>query len=123
MAEVRAVLARQDGVASWSQLRAAGLQRHHLDRMLRRRELVRVHPRVYADHSGPLTWSQRAWAAVLHAEPAALCLDSAEPQADRSAVIHVAVAAERRWRHRPGYGSTAWPASGISCAGRPVRRA
>lgn len=90
------MLVGQDGVATWSQLRAAGLQRHDLDRMLRRREIVRVHRRVYVDHTGPLTWSQRAWAAVLHAGPAALCLESAEPDPDPDAVIHVAVDRTRR---------------------------
>ena len=96
VAALCAVLASQDGVASWSQLRDTGLQRHDLERMLRRRELVRVHRRVYVDHTGPLTWSQRAWAAVLHAAPAALCLESAEPRPDPAALIHVAVASERR---------------------------
>lgn len=100
--EVRAVLAGQDGVATWSQLRNAGMQRHDLERMLRRRELVRVHPRVYVDHTGPLTWVQRAWAAVLHAEPAALCLESAAPEPDPDADIHVAVARERRVSAPPG---------------------
>lgn len=31
-----------------------------------------MHPGVYVDHTGPLTWDQRAWAATLHAWPAAL---------------------------------------------------
>ncbi|WP_182524754.1 hypothetical protein [Nocardioides dongkuii] len=95
-ADVSDLLRRQDGVASWRQLRAAGVRRHDLDRMLRRRELRRVHPRVYVDHTGPLSWRQRAWAAVLHAEPAALCLASAEPSPDPAGSIHVAVEAGRR---------------------------
>lgn len=41
-------------------------------RLLRRRELAVVHPGVYVDHTGPLTVRQRTWAAVLHAQPAAL---------------------------------------------------
>jgi hypothetical protein len=32
---------------------------------------------VYVDHTGPLTWRQRAWAAVLYAWPAVLAGDSA----------------------------------------------
>ena len=36
-----------------------------------------MHHGVYVDHTGPLTWPQRAWAAVLYAAPAALCLESA----------------------------------------------
>jgi hypothetical protein len=37
---------------------------------------------VYVDHTGPLTWIQRAWAAVLFAWPAALSHDSAIRAAD-----------------------------------------
>jgi hypothetical protein len=39
--------------------------------------LARVHPGVYADHTGRLSWGQRAWAAVLALEPAALSGSSA----------------------------------------------
>lgn len=100
--ELRELLSLQDGVASWSQMRTLGLQRHDLDRMLRRRELVRVHPRVYVDHAGPLTWDQRAWAAVLHAAPAALCLESADPDPDPDRAIQVAIDARRRVAARDG---------------------
>lgn len=62
----------QDGVVSRRQALAAGLLDSDLRRLLRRRELAVVHPGVYVDHTGPLTVSQRTWAAVLHAEPAAL---------------------------------------------------
>lgn len=59
-----------------------------------------MHPGVYVDHTGPLTWRQRAWAAVLVTGPdAALCLDSAlrahegtGRKTNDEAVIHVAVA-------------------------------
>ena len=40
--------------------------------MVRRRELVIAHPGVYVNHTGPLTWEQRAWVAVLACWPAAL---------------------------------------------------
>ena len=43
-----------------------------IERMIRRREWVRVHRGVYANHTGPLSWQQRAWAAVLLLTPAAL---------------------------------------------------
>jgi len=36
-----------------------------------------VHPGVYVEHTGPLTWKQQAWAAVLYYWPAALAGDSA----------------------------------------------
>ena len=44
---------------------AAGLTSDDVARLIRRREWARVHPGVYVDHTGPLPWSQRAWAAVL----------------------------------------------------------
>jgi hypothetical protein len=39
--------------------------------------LARVHPGVYVDHTGSLSWPQRAWAALLSCWPAALCAESA----------------------------------------------
>jgi hypothetical protein len=71
--------------------------------MLRRRELATVHPGVYVDHTGTPTWLQRAWAAVLAVEPAALCRGSAlravqgpgMPGHDDSGPIHVAVDRDR----------------------------
>ncbi|MFD4325120.1 hypothetical protein ACFWQC_10825 [Nocardioides sp. NPDC058538] len=54
----------QDGVATDAQLTAGGLTRIDIERSVRRNELRRVHPRVYVNHTGPLTWEQRAWAAV-----------------------------------------------------------
>lgn len=54
-----------------------GQRRHAIARMVRRRELAVVHPGVYVDHTGTLTWKQRAWAAVLLTWPAALSHDSA----------------------------------------------
>ena len=45
--------------------------------MLRRREWARVHPGVYVAHTGPLSWPQRAWSAVLLVAPAALSGSSA----------------------------------------------
>lgn len=57
-----------------------------------------MHPGVYVDHTGELSWLQRAWAAVLFADPAALCHDSAirvadapERRAGADSVIHVAI--------------------------------
>jgi len=58
------------------QLLAAGHTDADIRRMVRRRELTRVHPGVYVDHTGPLTWMQRAWAGVLAVWPAALAAES-----------------------------------------------
>lgn len=71
----------------------AGLAEHEIRRLLRRNEWARVHPGVYVDHTGPLTWIQRAWAAVLYAAPAALCFESA--LGAQSTPIHVAVERQR----------------------------
>ncbi len=91
--DVDDLLRQQDGVISRRQALDAGLQEHEIRRLLRRNEWARVHAGVYVDHTGPLTWSQRAWAAVLYAAPAALCFDSALG-AD-ALPIHVAVAQQR----------------------------
>ncbi|MEZ0579568.1 type IV toxin-antitoxin system AbiEi family antitoxin domain-containing protein [Nocardioides sp. MH1] len=72
MDEVSAQLSLQDGVISRQQALAAGLAPHAIARLLRRREWAPVHPGVYVDHTGPLSWRQRAWAAVLACWPAAL---------------------------------------------------
>ncbi|MGV0812247.1 type IV toxin-antitoxin system AbiEi family antitoxin domain-containing protein [Mycolicibacterium boenickei] len=87
------VLGQQAGVVSRRQALDAGMQEHEIRRLLRRNEWARVHDGVYVDHTGPLTWLQRAWAAVLYAAPAALCLESA--LSDDSSVIHVAVSRQR----------------------------
>lgn len=70
-------LQEQHGVIARRQALASGLQPHDIRRLLRRREWALVHPGVYVDHTGPLTWTQRAWAAVLSAWPAALAHESA----------------------------------------------
>ncbi|MGH3353139.1 MAG: hypothetical protein ACRDPS_20920 [Nocardioides sp.] len=97
-------LRMQDGVASYAQLIAGGVTRIDIERRLRRNELRRVHPRVYAGHTGPLTWTQRAWAAVLYAEPAFLCWISLEQPKGRDAgdPIHVAIDKSRRVRPQDG---------------------
>ena len=95
------LLADQDGVVSWAQL-ADVAEGHDVERMIRRRELRWVHARVYVDHTGPLTRSQREWAAVLYAGRSALCLESALPGNDDERPIHVAIDATRRVRDLPG---------------------
>ncbi|MGA5546346.1 type IV toxin-antitoxin system AbiEi family antitoxin domain-containing protein [Mycobacterium sp. NPDC051198] len=91
--DIEDVLRQQSGVISRRQALDAGLQQHDIRRLLRRNEWARVHDGVYVDHTGPLSWLQRAWAAVLYAAPAALCLESA--LTDEGAVIHVAVSRDR----------------------------
>ncbi len=83
------------------QLLAGGLTENDVRRLLRRRNLVRVHPGVMVDHNGPLTHRQRLWAAVLLGAPAALWGPSAlspttTAGAGASGPVHVAVDLTRR---------------------------
>lgn len=87
------MLRQQSGVISRRQALDAGLQHHQIRRMLRRNEWKRVHHGVYVDHTGPPTWPQRAWAAVLYAAPAASGLESA--LSIEGPLIHVAVSRHR----------------------------
>ena len=90
-------LTDQAGVTCRRQLLRVGWTDNDIRRAVRRRDLAAVHRGVYVDHTGPLTWEQRAWAAVLFAWPAALCDDSAlrafepERRATEAGPIHVAV--------------------------------
>jgi hypothetical protein len=84
--ELEHLLSRvQDGVVSRRQLRELGACDHDIARMVRRRDLVPVHPGVYAAHTGQLTWVQRAWVAVLACWPAALSHQSALPDRPETA--------------------------------------
>lgn len=104
------LLALQSGVVSRRQLHDAGLQPHDLKRLLRRRDLVRLHDGVFVDHTGTLTWLQRAWAGVLLAWPAALSHDSAIRATDGPGrtgrddrTIHLAVDRRRSLAVPAGY--------------------
>lgn len=46
---MRRLLEEQSGVVSRRQLLALGARKHDIDRLVRRRELTRVHPGVYVD--------------------------------------------------------------------------
>jgi hypothetical protein len=87
----------QDGVVARRQLVELGVRDHDVKRMLRRKELVRVphHRGVFVNHTGPLSWEQRAWAAVLVHWPAALARESALPRPAVGGPIHVAIAPGR----------------------------
>ena len=81
-AELVRVITAQDGVINRRQALATGLTDVDLRRLVRRREWAAVHRGVYVNHTGPLTWRQRAWAACLAAWPAALSHESALRAAD-----------------------------------------
>ncbi len=98
--DLGALLVGQCGVVSRRQLTHLGYRPHDIKRLIRQRRLARVHPGVYVGHTGPPTWEQQAWAAVLAVWPAVLCAESAihDPAAapGQAAPIHVAVDGGRR---------------------------
>lgn len=110
MESVRELLDIQSGVIARSQLRARGRTAADLQRMLRRRELARVAEGVFVNHTGQLTWQQRAWVAVLRYAPAALHGVSAlraeagpgQRGHDDAGPIHVAVDRHRNRREIDG---------------------
>lgn len=105
--ELRALLAGQSGVISRRQVLACGGHDHDIERLLRRREWARIHEGVYVEHTGPITPSQRHWAAVLLHWPAALAGGSAlEAHGIHSyalpGVVELVVARTRRVDDPPG---------------------
>lgn len=106
--EIARLLVVQSGVISRRQVLAEGCGVHDIRRKVRRREWARLHPGVYVNHTGPPTWEQQAWAAVLAVAPAALSHESAVQAARRlggvrggDEPIHVAVD-RRRMVAAPG---------------------
>jgi hypothetical protein len=103
------LLLEQGGVVTRRQADSAGVQPHDLRRLVRRRELVPIHAGVYVEHTGRPTFVQRAWAATLLHDHAALAdvtaLRAAEgPGSQRpEAPIHLAVERDRHQR-RTGAG-------------------
>ena len=91
---------RQDGVVARRQVLAAGGSDNDIERLVRRRVWARLHPGVYVDHTGPPSWEQLAWAAVLFHWPAALCRESVVHPGRLP--IHVMVAAHRSRVRLPG---------------------
>lgn len=123
------LLSLQDGVICRRQVRVCGGGHHDIRRLLRRRQWAVVHPGVYVNHTGVLTWRQRAWAAVLHAGPDAALDRQSALRADAgpgwrgcldSDPIRVAVDASRTVTDVPGVrvrrvaglnAKVRWPAS------------
>lgn len=104
---VQDLIDHQQGVVARRQLVQFGATESDLRRWLRKRDLVAVHPGVYAAHTGPLTAAAAAWAAVQLAWPAALCGWSAletpgQTLARSGDVIHIAGSPERRLIRRAG---------------------
>lgn len=109
--DIRDLLRGQDGTISRAQLLAHGRAPHDLERLVRRRELVRLLPGAFVDHTGDPTWTQRAWAGIHHFGPAALAGGSALRAAigptwrhhSESGPVHLVVPADVRRRPDPGY--------------------
>lgn len=94
----------QDGVVCRDQVLACGRDDSFIETRLRRRQWRRVHRGVYVDHTGPLSWHQRTWAALLlcgeHKGYAAACHDTALAlhgvrRPSSYDVVHVAVDRQR----------------------------
>lgn len=102
---VARLLKDQSGVVCRRQVLAAGLRDHDIRRQLRRRVWAVIQPGVYVDHTGEPSWHQRAWAAVLSVEPAALghgsAIDAAQKDEPRGP-IHVVVDRDRAVRAPEG---------------------
>jgi len=126
--EVARLLDLQSGVVSRGQALQAGLRDHDVRRMLRRREWSVVHPGVYVHHTGPRTWQQRAWAAVLSVEPAALGHQSAIAAAKKDepgGPMHVVVDRNRAVRAPEGvvlHRLTAWESRVLQNTSPPRQR-
>ena len=88
----------QDGVISRRQVVSAGFDDNFIERKIRRREWARVHRGVFVNHTGPLTWWQCAWAAVLFYWPEVLSHDSAvyPGGTSQARVNHVAIEHPRK---------------------------
>lgn len=98
------LLELQCGVISRKQVLASDFRPTFIRSNLRCRRWAPVFPGIYVNHTGPLTWEQRAWSAILDAEPAALSHSSALRDADASdsEPIHIIVDRARRVTRRTG---------------------
>lgn len=108
-ARLASLLRDQEHTVTRGQVLACGLDSAYIRRRLRGGAWRAVYPGIYITHTGPMTWLQRAWCAVLLAAPAALSDESAllvaSGDADRlggNDTIHVAIASGRRITPKPG---------------------
>lgn len=99
----------QSGVVSRRQLLATGWVEHDIRRALRRRDLAVLHPGAYINHTGPPSWIQRAWGALL---VVAATVDVDDVALSHESALRVAEGPGRRYR----------PEGSIHVAVRPGRR-
>lgn len=108
-ADVRRLLLAQDDVVSRRQLLRLGVTGTELRSWLQHRLLARHLPGVHLGHTGTPSWQQRAWGAVLYAEPAVLFGPSALRAAsgpgrrdhDDAGPVHVLLDAARTVHEQP----------------------
>jgi hypothetical protein len=67
-----ALAARQHGLVSQRQLNELGVSRATVRNQLRARRWAQHTSSVFSTTTGPLTWDQRLWRAVLHAGPSSI---------------------------------------------------
>ncbi|GAC79293.1 hypothetical protein SAMN04488550_4346 [Gordonia malaquae] len=98
------LIREQDGVLTRAQVLECGLDSGFVRQKLRRREWVVAVRGVYVTHTGPLSWRQRAWVAVLDASPSVLSHESAlqAVQGGGSLPIHILVDVHRSVTKRKG---------------------
>ena len=101
------LLDQQEGVISRRQLIDAGVVPHEIERLLRRREVAPAARGVLVCHTGPPTWRQRVWAALLAAGPAAAdrftAIDLAcGREGSAAAPVQITCDATRRVKSWPG---------------------
>jgi len=99
------LLMEQAGVVCRAQVLALGFDDDYLEARVRRNDWRRVHRGVYVDHTGPLSWLQRLWAALLFyggsdgkaaaAGESALVLEGMRA-GQAGDMIHIAVPGDRR---------------------------
>lgn len=97
---LRELFDNQAGVVHRRPLLELGFDDNDARRLMRNRRLVRLHPGVYLNHTGPPSWVSRAWAAVLYYSESALCHRSALDLSGDP--IHVAIEHPRNADSLPG---------------------
>ncbi len=108
MDELARLMRRQAGVVSRRQVAAVGGTPAFIERQLRRREWVRVHPGVFLDHTGPPSRTQREWAALVRhpgsvlAGRSSLRADGIGAELTRRDAVELAVPHGRHLAREPG---------------------
>ncbi|WP_198664148.1 type IV toxin-antitoxin system AbiEi family antitoxin domain-containing protein [Jiangella endophytica] len=103
--DVTAIAAQQDGVISLQQAAAAGLTQRRIGWLVRSGRWQRVHARVYATFTGPLSYRGLVWAAILRAGRGAVASHRTAAYLDGlcddpGPVVHVTAPADRHVRSR-----------------------